>query len=135
MFGFWNTISDGIRVLLIFLGMSAPMIVVGAIYYLKKRLEHKQILAAIEKGVSPSEIRPPKPAYVGWIKSLTAGIALLIIAAGLTVVIFVNPKQSCGCGGSDGLLIIVIILFGLGVSCIIRGLLKRKAEKKLKADS
>jgi hypothetical protein len=37
-----------------------PVIVVGVVYYLKKRLEHKQIMAAIEKGTPLSELRPPK---------------------------------------------------------------------------
>lgn len=108
-------ILQGITVLIILLGCSSPIIVVGVVYYLKKKLEHKQIMAAIEKGTPLSELRPPKPKPTGpaWIKYVSVGIALLIIALGFLV---------------SGALEIVIafVLCGVGAAWLIRGLLHRK---------
>ena len=122
-----HDLIGGIVVFIIFLGISSPMIIVGLIYYLKKRLEHKQIMAAIEKGTPLSELRPVKPAGPLWIKNLTAGIALLIIAAGL---IGVGLVRGYSCDESLGFFFIAIILFALGISRLIRGLLQRRAKKQ-----
>jgi len=114
-------IVGGLTVLIIFLGISSPIIIIGLIYYLKKRLEHKQIMAAIEKGTPLSELRPPKSAGPAWIKNLTAGIALLIIALGLGV---------AGPGGNvDNFL--VFVLGGVGIAFFIRGLLQRKTQRQI----
>jgi hypothetical protein len=56
-----GSIMLGFMWLLVLLGVSSPIIVVGVIYYLKKRLEHKQIMAAIEKGTPLSDFIPPRP--------------------------------------------------------------------------
>jgi hypothetical protein len=103
-------IAEGITVILIFLGISSPLIVIGLVYYLKKRLEHKQILAAIEKGTPLSELRPPKPKGPLWIKNLTTGITFLIIAAGFVCI----P------------LIFATVFLAIGASALVRGLLQRK---------
>jgi len=76
----FEPIVGGLTVLIIFLGLSSPIIIIGLVYYLKKRLEHKQIMAAIEKGTPLSELRPLKPKGLLWIRSLTAGIAFLVIS-------------------------------------------------------
>ena len=117
----------GIMVFLMFLGMSSPVIIVCLIYYLKKRLEHKQILAAIEKGTTLSELRPAKRTGPLWIKNLTAGIALLIIAAGFVCVRLVQGYEYVESFGS---FFIAVILFGVGIAWLIRGLLQRKVEKQ-----
>jgi hypothetical protein len=107
-------------VLIILLGVSSPIIVVGVIYYLKKRLEHKQIMAAIEKGTPLSEIIPPKSRPVGpaWIKYVSAGIALIIIGLGFTLF---DPMSTRYFG-----VLIFVVLCGIGVAMLIRGLLHRK---------
>jgi hypothetical protein len=113
-------IVQGITALIVFIGISSPIIVVGVIYYLKKRLEHKQIMAAIEKGTPLSEIMPPKPKPAGpaWIKYVTTGIMLLIIGIGFT---FFNITNTSHFGMS-----IFTILCGIGVAMLVRGLLHRK---------
>jgi len=115
-----NYIVQGITALIVFIGISSPIIVVGVIYYLKKRLEHKQIMTAIEKGTPLSEIIPPKPKLAGpaWIKYVSTGIALLIIGFGLA---FYNPMYTRHFGMS-----ILFILGGVGAAMLIRGLLHRK---------
>ena len=118
-------VANGITVVLIFIGLSSPLIVIGLFYYLKKRLEHKQILAAIEKGTPLSELRPPKPKGPLWIRNLTAGIAFLIIAAGFLCVplIFpgVLPIQQARLD-----FIFAAGFFAVGATSLIRGLLQRK---------
>jgi hypothetical protein len=115
-----DNILHGIMVLIILLGVSSPIIVVGVIYYLKKRLEHKQIMTAIEKGTPLSEIMPPKPKPVGpaWIKYVSTGIMLIIIGLGFT---FLNPMYTSHVGA-----LIFTVLCGVGVGLFIRGLLHRK---------
>ena len=114
-------ISQAFGVLVILLGVCSPIIVVGVVYYLKKRLEHKQIMAAIEKGTPLSEIIPPKPkpavpAGPAWIKYVSAGIALIIIGFGF---IFFDPSRNPGT-------LVFAVFCGIGVAMLIRGLLHRK---------
>jgi hypothetical protein len=115
-----NYILQGLTALIVFIGISSPIIVVGIVYYLKKRLEHKQIMAAIEKGTPLSDFIPPKPKLAGpaWIKYVTTGIALIIIGSGFT---FLRPMHTKDVGMS-----IFIILCGIGAAMLIRGLLHRK---------
>jgi len=129
----FEPIIGGLTVLIIFLGLSSPIIIIGLIYYFKKRLEHKQIMAAIEKGTPLSELRPVKPAEpVGplWIKNLTAGIAMLIVAAGLACLpllgYFNGPPTFV-------YFVIAVILFAIGVSRLIRGLLQRKTQQQIQS--
>ena len=110
-------ISQGLTALIVFIGIFSPIIVIGVIYYLKKRLEHKQILAAIEKGTPLSELRPPKQNGAMWIKNITLGIALLIIGVGWWMA---GPSH----GGVSSF--IAFVLFGVGVAWIVRGVLNRK---------
>jgi hypothetical protein len=126
---FIELMGVGILVFLIFLGMASPVIIIGLIYFLKKRLDHKQVMAAIEKGTPLSDLKPPKRTGPLWIKNLTAGIALLIISVGIAGVGFVYCDDGIPDENVWGLLIVALILFAIGVSRLIRGLLQRKTEK------
>ncbi len=129
-------IVGGLTVLIILVGLASPIIVVGLVYYLKKRLDHKQIMAAIEKGTPLSELRPAKKASPSWIKSLTAGIALLIVAVVFLLLTgeITEVRKSflsapAGAVATPWLLFSAVLL-AIGVSIFIRGLLQRKAERK-----
>jgi hypothetical protein len=113
-----DKILHGLMAAVIILSLCSPIIVVGVIYYLKKRLEHKQIMTAIEKGTPLSEIMPPKPKPAGpaWIKFVSAGIMLIIIGIGFT---FGDPMRHPG-------IAIFMVLSGVGAGLLIRGLLHRK---------
>ncbi|MFA5238893.1 MAG: hypothetical protein WC476_04185 [Phycisphaerae bacterium] len=127
---FWqNDISEGIKVFLIFLGLSSPIITIGLIYYLKKRFEHKQIMAAIEKGTPLSELRLPEPVGQLWIKNLTSGIAVLIIAAAFICIPLLGYSGNYG-EPQASYFGVAAILFAVGVSLVIRGLLRRKALRQ-----
>lgn len=121
---------EGIKVLLILLGLFIPVIVIAVVYFLKKRLEHKQIMAAIEKGTSLSELRPAKPADPVWIKNLTAGVTLLIIAAALLFIVLICRSDFDELEDLFGYFIVTAVLFTIGISRFIRGLLQRKIQQQ-----
>jgi UDP-N-acetylmuramyl pentapeptide phosphotransferase/UDP-N-acetylglucosamine-1-phosphate transferase len=108
-------------VAIIFSSAIIVILVIGLTEYFKKRLEHKQILAAIEKGIPLSELKPPKPQPAGpsWIRYISVGIALVVVA--LVVLLFRHwgPAE-----------IVIAVLMGTGVAWTIRGLLHRKYELK-----
>jgi len=122
-------IVDGIAILLILLGLSSPIIVVGLVYYFKKRLDHKQIMAAIEKGTPLSDLRPAKPKGPLWIKSLTVGIALLVISLPF-LYMFLRPLIR-GDHTHEGRLLPFGIFFAIGIAFFIRGLLQRKTQQQI----
>ena len=115
--------NEAFGVALILIACAVPVIVVGVVYYLKKRFEHKQIMIALEKGTPLSELRSIKPKPVGpiWIKYLSSGV--LILAIGLAF-IAAGPRM-----GSP-MLFVGIILCGVGIASLIRGLLYRKYQSK-----
>jgi len=125
---FLEPIIGGLTVLIIFLGISSPIIIVGMIYYYKKRLEHKQIMAAIEKGTPLSELKPAEPIGPLWIKNLTAGIAMIIVGIGLACMpllgYFIGPPPFV-------YFVIALILFAIGISRLIQGLLQRKTQRQI----
>jgi len=114
--------NEAIIVFLVFTSLTACVIVIGLIVYLAKRLEHKQIMKAIEKGTPLSELRPPKPKPSGpfWIRYFTIGIALLTIGLAW---LLVGPGPH-GMGGM--MLFVAFVLCGIGLAWLIRGLLYRK---------
>ena len=108
-----------------------PLILIIAYFFYKRRLEHKQILAAIEKGLPLAKIKPPKQTGPQWIKCLTTGIVLLIITAGLAITMFIASITSGADMAETRMLacfFICVILFAVGVSRIIRSILLRKSQ-------
>lgn len=110
---------EALGVALIIIALAIPVIVVGVVYYLRKRFEHKQIMAAIEKGTPLSELKLPKQNGKLWIKNITIGVALIIIGIGAW---WTGP----GHGGMSAF--IALVLFGIGVAWVVRGLLYRKYQ-------
>ncbi len=109
--------EEAFGIFLVLLGCAGPIIIVGVVYYLKKRLEHKQIMAAIEKGTPLSELWPARHNGTLWIRNLTVGIALFVIGVGCLM----GPI-----GNDDMVVLIASILIGVGIAWIVRGLLNRK---------
>ncbi len=118
--------TEAFGVALILIACAVPVIVVGVVYYLKKRFEHKQIMEALEKGTPLSELRSIKPKPVGpiWIKYLSSGV--LILAIGLA---FILAGPRVGPPGSQ-MMFVGLILCGVGIASLIRGLLYRKYQPK-----
>jgi len=116
--------NEAIIVFIVFASLTTVAILIGLIVYFGKRLEHKQILAAIEKGTPLSELRPAKPKPVGpiWVKYLSGGV--LILAIGLAFMV-----EGLWMAGSP-MRFVGIILCGVGIASLIRGLLYRKYQPK-----
>ncbi len=114
--------GEAIIVFIVFASLTTIAIIVGLLVYFGKRLEHKQILAAIEKGTPLSELKPPKKQQNGslWIKNLTFGVAMMII--GLCFIL-VGPRRIGGPAST-----LAFVFFAVGVAWIIRGLLYRKYQ-------
>ena len=108
---------EGLGVSLVILALVSPLILVGILYYLKKRLDHRQIMAAIEKGIPLSEIMPPKPHLVGpaWIRYVSGGVAMVIIGLGVIL-----------CGGFDRNpeVVVAFVVLGMGAAWLTKGLLQ-----------
>ncbi|OHB50084.1 MAG: hypothetical protein A2Y10_14135 [Planctomycetes bacterium GWF2_41_51] len=103
-------------------------------YFLnKKRLEHQQIMAAIEKGTPLSELGPLEKKGSNWIINLSAGIGLSLMGLGLIVVVLSVTKCQLNDDAGVGLFIALIFLT-VGIARLIRGILQRKAEKSLNAE-
>jgi len=111
--------TEALGVALIIIAFAVPVIVIGVVYYLKKRFEHKQIMEAIEKGTPLSELKPPKQNGKLWIKNVTIGVALIIIGFG---------AWWTGPGHGSMAAFIALIIFGVGVAWLVRGLLYRKSQ-------
>ncbi len=112
-----------IIVFIVFVSMTTVAIIIGLITFFCKRLQHKQIMAAIEKGTPLSELKPPKPEPTGpvWIKYLSGGVAMFII--GLAFIVAGPGWVQRGSG-----MFVAFIFCGLGLASLIRGLLYRKYQ-------
>jgi cell division protein FtsW (lipid II flippase) len=103
----------------------------------KKHFEHKQIMAAIEKGTPLSELRPVQQVkkVSDWMRRLTGGIALLLMGIGMAIiasasVVFDYPDRDAG----FGLFIASVVFLAFGTASTIRGILLRKYDKALSSD-
>jgi len=118
---------EGLGVSLVILALVSPLILVGILYYLMKRLDHRQIMAAVEKGIPLSEIMPPKPQPVGpaWIRYVSGGVAMVIIGLGVI-----------WCGGFERApeVVVAFVVLGVGAGWLTKGLLHRKYYLKTQPD-
>ena len=115
--------DPAIIVFIIFSSLTVVAIVIGLLIFFAKRLEHKQILAAIEKGTPLSDLKPRKSEPVGpvWIKYLTGGITIFFV--GLAFLFGGAVWERGGVGP-----FVAFILCGIGIAWLVRGLLCRKYE-------
>ena len=138
-----ENITGILIVFIVFAAPAMPFIVIGMVYYFKKKLEHKQVLAAIEKGVPISELNLRKlkakeddqTTGPGWVKDITKGITCLIIAVGIGIILYCSIILHRGPAHSSLLWIIPIIFFGNGIGLVIRGMMRRKYEKQPEKES
>jgi len=115
--------EETLVVFIVFGSITAIVITIGVLSYLKKRFEHKQILAAIEKGTPLSELRPLRQRQNGatWIRRITVGIVLIVIGLAFIVV---------GVHGVPNLFV-GLVLCGIGIASVVRGALQRKYEPQM----
>jgi hypothetical protein len=112
--------------------------------YNNEKQRHEEVMAALEKGLPPSEImalRKGKRDFVGpnWIRKISIGVFLLILSAGLLIVVLRDdvrtlfiPKESAA---MMTFLIVGLIAFALGVGGIVSGILNYKEHKKISGNA
>lgn len=103
-----------------------PILFLLLILFYRKKYQHQQILAAIEKGIPVTDLiaKPvPQNREINWIRSLSAGIGLLFVAIMLTAVTAFTNK-------GVGFVITSIIIGGVGLIYLLRGVLQRRYDKK-----
>jgi len=110
-------------VFIVFASITTIVVVISVFSYFAKLLAHKQIMAAIEKGIPISELLPPKPQLPGpgWIRYVSLGIALVIMSLGFLLVPFGIVSSGT---------IVAFVLLGVGAGWLVRGLLHRKYHLK-----
>jgi len=114
---------EAFGIMLMLLAASTPILIIGVVAVVKKRFEHKQIMAAIEKGIPLSELRTLTQKQNGpaWMKRITAGIASIVIGLAFIVV---------GVPGVPNLFV-GLVLCGIGIASVVRGTLLRKYEPQM----
>jgi hypothetical protein len=123
-------------VLIVFTAISLPFIIAGLVYFGKKKLEHKTLVAAIEKGVPVSELNLSTPKDKkndgpGWVQDQSKAITLLIIGSGISVAFWFLMRGA----NMDTqhifwvLWIIPIVFLANGIGLLIRSIQRRKYEK------
>ncbi len=120
-------------VLITFTAPAIPILIIGMVYYYKKKLEQKQILAAIEKGVPLAELnlsakKQDKSGGPGWIQDQSKGITLTLIGIGIAIA-FWFLVTSLGGGVFNVMWIVPIVFLGNGIGLLIRANMRWKYEK------
>ena len=120
-------------VLIVFTAPAVPILIIGMVYYYKKKLEQKQILAAIEKGVPVAELnigtkKQNKTEGPGWIQDQSKGITLTLIGVGIAVAFWFLVNSLDG-GVFNVMWIVPIVFLGNGIGLLIRSNMRRKYEK------
>ena len=124
-----------IIVLIVFTAPAIPILVIGMIYYHKKKLEHNEVLAAIEKGIPVSELnigtkKENKSYGPGWVQDQGKGITLLVISIGIGFVLWLALEPWYRAGLMNILWIIPVVFLGNGIGLLIRSKQRRKYEKE-----
>jgi hypothetical protein len=108
-----------------------PVILILLLVFYKKKLQHQQILVAMEKGLPISDlIEKPRNKEVNWVRSLSAGIGFLFIGLLLTAIwgwLYVTGEPRTA---SIIWLVIPILISGWGLIFLTRGILQKNYEKR-----
>ena len=128
--------SDIGIIFVVFITCCAPIIILALLYYHKKKLEHTQIMTAIEKGTPLSELKPGKKPRPGpaWVSEYTSGITCVVIGVGFLLVMFVmsTSRRSHMPAFPFAILYVVPIVFlANGIAAIIRSKILKKNYPEL----
>jgi membrane protease YdiL (CAAX protease family) len=114
-----------------------PLLFVLAFLFYRKKLQHQQILVAIEKGVPVSDLIARPRNEINWVKNLAAGIGLLfigVVSAVLIIYMITSPNMMTRSRTvvEQAKLIWLIIptaICGFGLIFLLRGIFQRSHEK------
>ncbi len=108
-----------------------PFVMVLLLGFYRSKHRHLQILAAMEKGLPISDlIAKPRNREVNWVRSLSAGIGFLFVGLALAGFFVCTRIASVGGRIEPLFLIIPIVVFGLGLIFLFRGILQKNYEKQ-----
>jgi len=116
-----NTSEDFFAAVYLFLALLPLMLILVYLFY-RKSLQHRQIMKAIETGVPVSELLAKPDPTINWVRNLSLGIGLLLIGAVLTCYAVVVEAE-------EALVVMPIIICGIGVIFLLRGILQRNVVK------
>jgi hypothetical protein len=111
----------------IIVGYVIVVITMFSFLFFVRRLKHKEIMAAIEKGVSLPELGKTRPRSPRWITNISAGIGFLIVSLLLLTEFLYDLIRRNDFGYS--VLLFFGVLFAIGVVFLVRGLLQRKIQQ------
>ena len=128
--------SDMGIIFVVFVSCCVHIITIALVYYHRKKLEHTQIMTAIEKGTPLSELKPPKKPKPGpaWVSEYTSGITCLVSGAGFLLVMFARStsRRSYMPAFPFAILYVVPIVFlANGIAAIIRSKILKKNYPEL----
>ena len=108
-----------------------PIVIILLFFFYKKKCQHQQIMAAIEKG-HPIEdlLAAPEKKEKGSAANISAGIGLLLVAGGLFFFYLPLGVYRIDNKPEIYLVFIPVILTGMGITRLIRGLYQKKEAKK-----
>jgi len=92
--------------------------------FLKNRMRHREVLAAIEKGIVLPESEVRKAVIPPWITSVAAGVGLLVFSPTFIIKAVMESSNITGAIGKS------LFFLSIGLFFLIRGLLLRKHEKQ-----
>jgi hypothetical protein len=108
-----------------------PFLLVLLLAFYRNKYRHQQILTAMEKGLPITDlIAKPRNKEVNWVRSLSAGIGFIftgLALVGFFVWMNLSPHTQ---SPPPPFLIIPIVIFGLGLIFLFRGILQKNYEKQ-----
>ncbi len=122
-----------LAIVLIFGGPLLIVFVVCLFRFLKARMRHREILAAIEKGMTlPPELLSSKPPIPRWITNMAIGTAFIVFSPAF-VLVGMGAGHEVGCMKTTvicGTAMPSLIFFSIGLFFFIRGLLLGRHERQ-----
>jgi hypothetical protein len=120
-------LMSGVYLFLILL----PLIVILLFFFYKKKLQHQQIMAAIEKGHPIADLlAAPTKKETGYVANISAGVGLIFVAIALLILYVPAGVYMAQNLPRNSLVVIPIVLIGLGITRLIRGIYQKKEDGK-----
>ncbi len=119
-------LADAVIETSVIVGYVIVVIALFLFLFFVRRLRHKEIMAAIEKGIS-LPTKPTTPKGPRWITNISVGIGFLIVSLtflGLPLGTYFHKKEF-----AEGMLVPFGISLAAGVAFFVRGLLQRKIRQ------
>jgi len=108
-----------------------PIVLILLFFFYKKKCQHQQILAAIEKGHPVTDLlAAPVKKEKGYVANISAGVGLIFVAIALLVLygpagVYISHNLP-----RNALVVIPIVLIGMGITRLIRGIYQKKEAKQ-----